>query len=99
VEPLLGKFPNLREALKKELSESCLVGGYVRPENVSRFKTFLDENREALLAGPKKEGEEQGVVAERELRKMREALDDAEHRKMGFCEAAEIYNGPQGATN
>ena len=98
-EPMLGELPSLRDALKRELGESSLVGGYVRPENVSRFKAFLDENREALLAAPRKEGEEQGAVAERELGKIREALDDAERRKMGFCEAAEVYNGQQGATN
>lgn len=100
--PLFGRlfevFPKLRKAkLRRTIEENYMVGGYVPPERVGELREYLRDESPALLAKPKKEKWEED--AELSLRKLDEALADAEHRGHAFVEATEVYSGPLGMLN
>jgi hypothetical protein len=96
--PLLKDVKGFRKAFDATITENYTVGGYVQPKNVSAFREWMEKNAEKMIAACVKEDwDEEG--ARLDFQKIMEALRDAERRKMGFLEAAEIYSGPMGIMN
>lgn len=89
--PLLRSNPAIAEALEPTIVCNYVLGGYVRPGRVRGLRRFLRESREQIVAALD--------YGEEELRKIDEALYDAQRRKLGFVEAAEIYSGIMGILN
>lgn len=96
--PLLGTLDGFADAFETSITSNYTVGGYVRPENVPAFREWMDKNTEKMIAACVKEQWDEGG-ARQDFGKVMEALRDAERRKMGFCEAAEVYSGPMGIMN
>lgn len=96
--PLLKDVKGFRTAFDPTITQNYTVGGYVQPKNVPAFREWMEKHAEKMIAACLKEkwGEEE---AREPFRKIMEALRDAEYRKMGFLEAAEVYSGPMGIMN
>ncbi|MBX3186553.1 MAG: hypothetical protein KF819_06045 [Labilithrix sp.] len=95
---LAKQLPKLAKLkLSPTVDQNYTVGGYVRKSRVAGLRKLLEKSEKALLAKPKKEGWDDH--ARTSLRKIHEALADAERRGMGFCEASEIYSAPMGMLN
>jgi hypothetical protein len=90
-EPLLAEIPEIAVNLEGGIASNHTVGSYAPPESVPALRAFLDRHRVQLLMA------NEGCVLE--LRKIYEAVCDAERRGMGFAEAAEVYSGVQGIMN
>jgi hypothetical protein len=95
---LLEELPSsVGKQLSATITENYMVGGLVPAERVPELRRLLLDKREALLGKPRKEGwEEECLVS---LRKIDEALADAEERGLPFAEATEVYSGPLGIMN
>jgi hypothetical protein len=96
--PLLEELPpSLGKQLSPTITENYMVGGLVPAERVPELRRLLLDKREAVLAKPRTEGwEEECLVS---LRKIDEALADAEQRGLPLAEATEVYSGPLGIMN
>jgi hypothetical protein len=90
-------FPSLRFEFETTITNNFMLGGYVPPALVSQTLSFFANNIDAIVKPAKAGGWEYGCRLE--LRKITEALRDAEARGFGFLEAAEIYSGPLGIMN
>ena len=77
------------------ITQNYMVGGYVRPENVSLARRWLEDHAEELVQESDGDSPETDV----DFQKILEAVRDAELRKMGFAEATEIYSGIMGIMN
>lgn len=98
--PLLGPLAarKLRWFAPTDISENYMAGGYVRAENVPKLRALLEANEAALGACF---SDAQGALPEVQLsvRKLLEAVRDAEHRGLGFLQATEVYSGFSGIMN
>ncbi len=84
-------------SLRATIDQNYTVGGFVRANRVPALRKLFQTEQKAILAGPRSEGwEDEARVS---LRKLDEALADAEHRKFAFLEASEVYSGPSGIMN
>jgi hypothetical protein len=97
VEPLARELSDVQFFLEATITENYMVGGYVPPTKVSLLRKHLEKNAERVLASSRARGWE--AECKSALRKILEALADAERRHLGFAEATEIYSGIQGIMN
>jgi hypothetical protein len=97
-EPLLSRVKGFSKAFDPTITSNFTIGGYVRPENVPAFREWMDKNSEKMIAACVKEKWDEGG-ARQDFAKVMEPLRDAEHRGMGYLEAAEVYSGPMGMMN
>lgn len=88
-EPLFGTVPEIAAGLEKTISANYMVGGYIRPDNVSDFRIFLEEHLDKF----------RDADCRVDFQKILEAVQDAEREHMGFAEASELYSGSLGITN
>ncbi len=96
-EPLLNTIGGWEEAFEPTITQNYTLGGYVRPANVTAFRTWWEAHREPLLAPFAVDDEQDyGAVC---YQKILEAVREAERRKFGFVEAAEVYSGFMGIMN
>jgi hypothetical protein len=95
--PILRDVPNLGAHLEDTIHQNYTLGGYVPADDVPQFRRFMESNLDALAAPSAEDDWEDACRLA--LRKIIEALYDAERRKMGFVEASEIYSGPMGIMN
>lgn len=96
--PLLKDVKGYRRAFETGITANYMVGGYVQPKNVPAFREWMEKNTEKMIAACVKEDWDEGG-ARADLLKVMEPLRDAERRKMGFMEAAEVYSGFMGIMN
>jgi hypothetical protein len=97
VEPLARELTDVQFFLEATITENYMVGGYVPPKKVSLLRKHLEKHAERVLASSRAGGWE--AECKSALRKILEALADAERRHLGFAEATEIYSGIQGIMN
>lgn len=97
VELVCQEVPESLENLEYTIVENYQVGALAGAEGVAEVRQRLNQGSEQILNSPQAEGEEQEYRLV--LRKLDEALADAEYRNMGFCEASEIYSAPMGIMN
>jgi hypothetical protein len=97
VEPLARELADLSFFLEPTITENYMVGGYVPPKKVPLLRAHLEKHGERVLAQSRQSGWEPECRSA--LRKILEALSDAERRGLGFAEATEIYSGIQGIMN
>lgn len=97
VRKLSHEIPECLGTLVESIQENYQVGGMAEPDQVSALRQRLSEGAESILSSPQAEGEQEEF--ELVLLKLDEALADAKRRKMGFCEATEIYSAPAGIMN
>jgi hypothetical protein len=96
--PLLKDVKGFRKAFEPTITENYTLGGYVQPKNVPAFREWMENHAEEMVeACVAEEWDEAGARVD--LGKVMEALRDAEYRKMGFVEAAEVYSGMMGIMN
>lgn len=99
-EPLLGAIAE-HSALScfapPTITENYMVGGYVAPESVGTLRAVVEKERAALEAVYDEGGVNEPMRTS--VRKLREALADADERGFAFCEATEIYSGFSGIMN
>jgi len=95
---LLEELPSsVGKQLSATITENYMVGGLVPAGRVPDLRRLLLDKREALVGKPRKDGwAEECLVS---LRKIDEALADAEQRGLPFAEATEVYSGPLGIMN
>jgi hypothetical protein len=97
-QPLLKEVTGFRKAFEAGITANYMLGGYVQPRNVPPFRRWMEQNTEKMIAACVAEDwNEDGSRAD--FLKVLEPLRDAEQRKMGFLEAAEVYSGPMGVMN
>ena len=92
---LEAELPSINLRHDKSIRENYMTGGYVSPANVPAFKQFLSDNYRRLIEPA--EADDWGEYCELCLKKIMEALCDAEKRELGFIEATEVYSGPLGS--
>jgi hypothetical protein len=98
--PLLKDVKGFRKAFDPTITQNYTVGGYVQPKNVPAFREWMEKNTEKMIAACVDEDwDEADADARLDFQKVMEALRDAERRKMGFLEAAEVYSGFAGIMN
>ena len=97
-EPLLGRVRGFATAFEPTITSNYTLGGYVHPENVPAFREWMEKNTEKMIAACVKEKWDEGG-ARQDFAKVIEPLRDAEHRGMGYLEAAEVYSGIMGVMN
>jgi hypothetical protein len=97
VEPLSRELADVSFFLEPTITENYMVGGYVPPSKVPLLRAHLEKHSERVLARSREAGWEPECKSA--LRKILEALSDAERRGLGFAEATEIYSGIQGIMN
>ena len=95
--PLAKEMPFLTQSLEATITENYTTGGYVPARKVGDLRALLAKSEKKLLAKAKKEDWEDH--ARLSLRKIDEALCDAERRGFPFLEACEVYSGPMGFLN
>ena len=81
----------------REISENYMLGAYLPPEKVPQFHEFLVSNTDRIIAPAEKDG--WAYDCRLALKKISEALSDAETRGIGFIEATEVYSAPYGKLN
>jgi hypothetical protein len=92
LEPLSKEVKGLNYLdLEPTITSNYTVGGYVSPADVPKLRALLEDHRDRIL--------EANEGCENDLRKIVEAVHDAQRRGMGFAEAAEIYSGIMGIMN
>lgn len=95
---LLGKLAehtSQRYFLETSITENYMVGGYVPAARVPALRARIEEHRERLEAqydGPTPD-------MQRSVKKLLEAVRDAERRGLAFAEATEVYSGFSGIMN
>jgi hypothetical protein len=97
VEPLARELGGMSFFLEPTITENYMVGGYVPPKKVPLLRAQLEKHRARVLACSRDAGWE--LECKSALRKILEALADAERRGLGFAEATEVYSGIQGIMN
>lgn len=97
VEPILGELSDVDFFLEPTITENYMVGGYVPTEKVGSLRAHLQHNFDRVLGPARDAGWEDDCKSA--LRKILEALADAERRGLAFAEATEIYSGIQGIMN
>lgn len=98
--PLLGavgEHPALSCFAPPTITENYMVGGYLPPQSVSAVRALVERERETLEAVYDEGGVNEPMRTS--VRKLREALADADERGFAFCEATEIYSGFSGIMN
>jgi hypothetical protein len=93
----IGEHPALRCFAPPTITENYMVGGYVGPESVSSVRAAVEAERATLEAVYDDGGVNEPMRTS--VRKLREALADADERGFAFCEATEIYSGFSGIMN
>jgi hypothetical protein len=88
---------HMRTGASSTIVENYTAGGYVRAERVGEVRALFEAEADRILAPAKAEGWERDC--RREMRKLVEALRDAELRGHAFIEATEIYSGSMGIMN
>lgn len=100
---LICEIPEIANDLKPTIVCNYVLGGYVRPENVSQLKSLLIENREALITAwlDQKSGYTEQELDELavDYKKILEPVLYAEKHGYGFIEVAEVYSGIMGDVN
>lgn len=91
------KFPPMTDLLSDTITENYMVGGFVPPAKVPALRQLLQRDLDTLIAPARADGWED--EARRSVRKMIEALVDAERKGFGFAEATEIYEPMRGVMN
>lgn len=95
--PVYRALPDVPWFLAETIYENYQVGGAASPGDLPALRALLMENRERILAPARAHGEHAYVATV--LRKIDEAMADAQHRGLPFCEATEVYSGFSGIMN
>lgn len=80
------------------ITENYMVGGYLSAPSVRSVREAIDAQHETLAAVYDEPGQEIAPMRT-SVRKLREALADADERGFAFCEATEVYSGFSGIMN
>lgn len=92
--PGMDALPDVDWFLAETILENHMVGGAVSPKHLGSLRDDLRSIKDATVA--RYEGDP-GVALT--FQKIDEAMADAEHRNVPFCEATEVYSGFSGIMN
>jgi len=98
---LLGRLAeeaDLDYFLAPTIVENYMVGGYVPKEKMAALRERLERHRQRLVLAFDEGGEPEPEMVF-SVRKLLEAVGDAERRGLAFAEATEIYSGFMGVMN
>jgi hypothetical protein len=96
-DPLLDEIPEILSCLGTTLGEGYKIGGYVRPERIAELARHLRDVEPAILTWAEEDGWRDECAED--LRKLREAVDHAERRGLGFVEVSGLYSAAFGLYN